>query len=182
MSDIRALTTAQIGGRTSTHIGNLTTIELAAVSTIGVAALSATQVQVLTTTQLAPHSPSARQSKRHLAWAVRARHSTAGPACPRQSLFEYNRVAATGKFDAGVSYFSIDVGLTNLGDYDASDGTQGDYSDWNLNMTNDPFGGASPGIIEPLTGNDVVEMAAIGWNMTTSGITVAQTAVTHPLV
>jgi hypothetical protein len=79
------------------------------------------------------------------------------------------------------AYFSIDGGQTNLGDYNPSnDGV--DYSDWNSNMAPDPFGFAFSGIAQPMTGNDAIEEAAIGWNLTAKGVTLARTAVTKPLV
>ena len=49
-------------------------------------------------------------------------------------------------------------------------------------MTNDPFGNSNPGVVERMSGNDVVEMAAIGWNMTSRGATRAQDATTYALV
>ncbi len=78
-------------------------------------------------------------------------------------------------------YFSINGGATDLGDYNPSDSTV-DYADWNSNMVNDPFGDANPGVTEPMSGNDVIEVAAIGWNLTAKGIALAQTAQTHALV
>jgi hypothetical protein len=35
---------------------------------------------------------------------------------------------------------------------------------------------------EPMSGNDAVEVAAIGWNLTAKGLALAQTAQTHALV
>ncbi len=79
---------------------------------------------------------------------------------------------------SNTDYFSINSGVTNLGDYNASNGSE-DYADWDSNMVNDPFGGASSGVTEPMSGNDAIEVAAIGWNMTAKGIALAQTAQTH---
>jgi len=79
------------------------------------------------------------------------------------------------------SYFSIDGGKTNLGDYNPSNGGV-DYADWNANMGNDPFGYATNGVVQKMSGNDVIEMAAIGWNMTSQGITAAQAAATYAAV
>ena len=91
-------------------------------------------------------------------------------------------VLATTQQGANTDYFSIDGGMTNLGDYNASNGTQGDYADWNSNMSPDPFYGAIAGTTQPMSGNDVAEVAAIGWNMTAYGNTRAQAATTLALV
>jgi hypothetical protein len=80
-----------------------------------------------------------------------------------------------------VAYFSIDGGATNLGGFNASDGSL-DYGDWNGTMVNDPFGFSSSGVVEKMSGNDIVVMAAIGWNMTPSGVTAAQAAKAYALV
>ena len=83
---------------------------------------------------------------------------------------------------AGTDYFSIDGGTANLGDYNASN-TSADYADWDASrMGNDPFGDAFPSVTQPVSGNDAIEEAAIGWDLTTKGKTLAQTAVTKPLV
>jgi hypothetical protein len=81
----------------------------------------------------------------------------------------------------GTDYFSINGGATNLGNYNASNGSE-DYSDWATNMTNDPFGDAFSGVVEPMSGNDAIEVAAIGWNLTTAGKQLAATAQSKPLV
>jgi len=80
-----------------------------------------------------------------------------------------------------VAYFSIDGGATNLGGFNASDGSL-DYGDWNGTMVNDPFGFSSPGVVERMSGNDIAVMAAIGWNMTPTGVTAAQAAKAYALV
>ena len=49
-------------------------------------------------------------------------------------------------------------------------------------MGTDPFGDAFPSVTQPMSGNDAIEVAAIGWDLTTEGKTLAQTAVTKPLV
>ena len=65
--------------------------------------------------------------------------------------------------------FSIDGGATNLGFYNKSDGSAGDYADWDTTMIGDPFGESAPGAPYSMTGNDVVQMAALGYNMSTQG-------------
>ena len=76
------------------------------------------------------------------------------------------------------SYFSIDGGTVNLGDYNPSIGPA-DYADWNTNMGTNSFGDAFTGVIQKMSGNDVTEMAAIGWNMTSRATALADTATTY---
>ena len=90
-------------------------------------------------------------------------------------------VRALSQQSGDVAYFSIDGGATNLGGFNPSNGSS-DYGDWSSSMTNDPFGNSNPGVVERMSGNDVVEMAAIGWNMTSRGATRAQDATTYALV
>ena len=71
-------------------------------------------------------------------------------------------------------FFSINGGQTDLGVYNATTGTA-DYSDWSTKELGDPFGEATSGST-PLTGRDAIEMAAIGYNLSTSGKTLAGTA------
>ena len=78
-------------------------------------------------------------------------------------------------------YFSINGGATNLGDYNASNGSN-DYADWSANMGADPFGFAFTGVTETMSGNDAIEQSVIGWNLTAKGIALAQTAATKALV
>src|SRR5262249_41532712 len=78
-------------------------------------------------------------------------------------------------------YFSINGGQTNLGGFNASTSSQ-DYGDWNASMGNDPFGFGRTGVVQAMSGNDVVEMAALGWNMTSRGAALAQTAASYALV
>lgn len=79
------------------------------------------------------------------------------------------------------SYFSIDGGATNYGNYNASTGSN-DYSDWNESELGDPFGYSVIGAKEAMTGNDAIEMAAIGWNLTSSGTTLASAVTAYQLV
>jgi hypothetical protein len=82
----------------------------------------------------------------------------------------------------GTDYFSINGGTTNLGDYNPSDSSV-DYADWDASkMGTDPFGDAFPGVTQPMSGNDAIEVAAIGWDLTSKGDTLAQTATDKALV
>jgi hypothetical protein len=91
-------------------------------------------------------------------------------------------VRATTQQSGNVAYFSIDGGATNLGGFNASDGSAGDFGDWNASMGADPFGFSFAGTIERMSGNDVITMAALGWNLTSSGVTHARAAQTYALV
>jgi hypothetical protein len=83
---------------------------------------------------------------------------------------------------AGTDYFSINGGSTNFGDYNASNGSE-DYSDWDANtMGTDPFGDAFSGVTQPMSGGDAIQMAAIGWNLTSTGLALAQAATIKALV
>ena len=62
--------------------------------------------------------------------------------------------------------------MTNYGNYNASTGSV-DYADLNSSQLGDPFGYSVAGMAEKLTANDAVTMAAIGWNLTTAGATLA---------
>jgi hypothetical protein len=90
-------------------------------------------------------------------------------------------IRALTQQSGNVAYFSIDGGQTNLGGFNASTGSA-DYGDWNTTMGNDPFGFGRTGVVQAMSGNDAVVMAALGWNMTSKGATLAQTAVTYALV
>jgi hypothetical protein len=82
---------------------------------------------------------------------------------------------------ANTDYFSIDGGQTNLGDYNPSNSSV-DYADWSTNMGTDPFGDAFPGVTQPMSGNDAIEVAAIGWDLTSRGTTLAAEATDKALV
>jgi hypothetical protein len=99
-------------------------------------------------------------------------------------LFRYQDTSTTNGATPGTQrattvggqadFFSINGGQTNLGAYNATTGTA-DYSDWSTKELGDPFGEATSGPL-PLTGRDAIEMAAIGYNLSTSGKTLAGTA------
>ena len=69
-------------------------------------------------------------------------------------------------------YFSIDGGNTNLGTYN-SPALWADPGDFAL-TTADSFGSRSPGIPSLLSGVDVAEMAAIGFNLSPTGLAMVQ--------
>jgi hypothetical protein len=49
-------------------------------------------------------------------------------------------------------------------------------------MGSDPFGDAFAGVTQPMSGNDAIEVAAIGWDLTAKGTTLAQSATDKTLV
>jgi hypothetical protein len=69
-------------------------------------------------------------------------------------------------------YFSIDGGNTNLGTFN-SPSLWADPGDFAL-TTADSFGSRSPGIPSLLSGVDVAEMAAIGFNLSPTGLAMVQ--------
>jgi hypothetical protein len=90
-------------------------------------------------------------------------------------------IRALSQQSGNTQYFSINGGTTNLGGYNPSTGSA-DYADWNITMGGDPFGFAQSGITQAMTGNGMIEMAAIGWNLTSRGVTMAQAAAAYALV
>src|SRR5262249_6362363 len=90
-------------------------------------------------------------------------------------------IRALSQQSGDVAYFSIDGGATNLGGFNASDGGL-DYGDWNATMGPDPFRFSYAGVTEKMSTNDIAVMAAIGWNMTSKGVTAAQAAKAYALV
>ena len=59
-------------------------------------------------------------------------------------------------------YFSVDGGVTDLGDFNAGGGDPGD---WASSVANDSFdASATPGVINAVTANDLTLMDAIGWD------------------
>lgn len=89
-------------------------------------------------------------------------------------LFRYKgnnarSTTATGSED----YFSIDGGKTNLGSFNTTNASA-DYADWSAKEMGDAYGYGSPGVKGNTTARDIIEMAAIGYNLTSSGLAAAQ--------
>jgi hypothetical protein len=76
------------------------------------------------------------------------------------------------------AYFSANGGTTDQGNFNLA-GSGADLADWNVTMANDPFGFANAGVTQVMSGNDIVEMAVLGWNMTSQGVTAAQAAAAY---
>jgi len=99
------------------------------------------------------------------------------------SLMDLMHYSASGTPDFSQStagYFSINGGVTDLGDYNTIAG--GDAGDWATSVGADSFDAyATPGVLEPVSANDLTEMDAIGWNMTGSVVAPVTPPVTTPV-
>ena len=88
-----------------------------------------------------------------------------GPAYYPLDLLRYS---APGQLQTGTgdpSYFSLDGGVSNLGDYNnfVTGSLQGDLGDWSSNDPPNSFSAAAPtGTLLPLTSADMLELEAIG--------------------
>lgn len=86
------------------------------------------------------------------------------------SLLDLAHFSSSGTRDFTQStpgYFSINGGATNLGNFNTIAG--GDAGDWASSVTDNSFDAyATPGVLEPVTANDLTVMDAIGWNLTGS--------------
>jgi hypothetical protein len=91
-------------------------------------------------------------------------------------MFRY-RSAGVRALTAGTTgdYFSIDGGATRLGTFNATTGSD-DYADWSMAEAGDPYGFSLPGVKMQTPARDVIVMAALGYNLTTSGLQAAQGA------
>ena len=87
-------------------------------------------------------------------------------------LFRYSApgVRATSA-SASSPYFSINGGVTNLGNYS----TTSDFGDWNYNtVRGDAFGAATLGTTLAMSPNDLIENAVLGYNFTAAGLAAAK--------
>src|ERR1700690_1426098 len=84
------------------------------------------------------------------------------------SVLDLLHYSGTGTRDFTQStpgYFSVNGGATNLGNFNTVAG--GDAGDWASSTPSNSFNAyATPGVLEPVTANDLTEMDAIGWNST----------------
>ena len=98
------------------------------------------------------------------------------------SLMDLTHYSASGTRDFTQStpgYFSVNGGATSLGAYNTIAG--GDAGDWASSVGANSFDAyASPGVLEPVTTNDITEMDAIGWNLTGSGTSTPTVPPTTP--
>ena len=83
-------------------------------------------------------------------------------------LFRYSApgVRATSA-SAASPYFSVDKGVTNLGNYS----TVQDYADWSYSLVRgDAYGAASAGATLAMSRYDLAEQAVLGYNFTAAGL------------
>jgi hypothetical protein len=87
-------------------------------------------------------------------------------------LFRYSAPGARATSASAHSpYFSINNGVTNLGNYS----TVSDFADWNYSLVRgDAFGAASVSTTLATSANDLTEMAVLGYNFTTAGLAAAK--------
>jgi autotransporter passenger strand-loop-strand repeat protein len=94
---------------------------------------------------------------------------------PSYGLMDFYRYASSGVFQTtpgNPAYFSIDGGQTNLNFWNNHvSGTPGDLGDWAPSAGNDSFLDISdPGVINPLTPVDRLNMNVIGWNLALTSV------------
>jgi hypothetical protein len=87
-------------------------------------------------------------------------------------LFRYSAPGARATSASAHSpYFSINNGVTNLGNYS----TVSDFADWNYSLVRgDAFGAASVSTTLATSANDLTEMAVLGYNFTAAGLAAAK--------
>jgi hypothetical protein len=78
-------------------------------------------------------------------------------------LFHYSSAGVRDFAAATPGFFSVDGGVTNLGQFNTIAG--GDAGDWAPSMGNDAFDAYSnSGVVDPVTAGDLTEMDAVGWD------------------
>jgi len=85
-------------------------------------------------------------------------------------LFNY---ASPGKLElsANGGYFSNNDGAANLGWYNDAAVNGGDIADWASSVLDNSYDAfTSPGSLDPVTGNDLLEVAALGYKLSPAGI------------
>jgi hypothetical protein len=96
------------------------------------------------------------------------------------TLMDLTHYSAAGVRDFTQStpgYFSVNGGATALGAYNTIAG--GDAGDWASSVGDNSFDAyATPGVLEPVTTNDITEMDAIGWNLNGASTTPGSPTVT----
>ena len=94
--------------------------------------------------------------------------STVGSSASSYGLLDLMHYSAPGVqvFSGSTpGYFSIDGGVTNLAAFNTTAG--GDPGDWASSVAADSFDAfSSSGIVNAVTPTDLIEMDAIGWNLT----------------
>ena len=89
-------------------------------------------------------------------------------------LAHYSAAGVRDFTQSTAGYFSVNGGTTNLGTYNTVSG--GDAGDWSSSSTgqanpvlNDSFDAfANPGVLETVSANDLAQLDAIGWNLSSA--------------
>ena len=78
-------------------------------------------------------------------------------------LLHYSAPGTRGLSASSAGYLSVDGGTTNLGAFNTNSG--GDSGDWASSVTDNSFDAfATPGVLEPVSANDLTAMDALGWD------------------
>jgi hypothetical protein len=97
-----------------------------------------------------------------------------GDGYGKYSALDLFRYSAPGVRDIhsnnGKAYFSINDGVTNLGTYN-NNYSAGDLGDWIGSVQNNSYGDGYNGEKSPVTKNDLIEDAVLGYNLTAYGKT-----------
>ena len=79
-----------------------------------------------------------------------------------ESLFQFASPGVIQTQAGGSSYFSINGGATNLGNF----ATSSDYSDWSSTVPNDAFDAyISPGTLSPISATDITLLNVLGYSV-----------------
>jgi len=82
-------------------------------------------------------------------------------------LFHYSAPGVRSFSGTKTSYFSIDGGVTNLGNFNTNPG--GDFGDWAGSVGNNAFlAFTNSGVVDPVTSADLTLMNALGWTPITA--------------
>ena len=83
-------------------------------------------------------------------------------------LFHYSASGVRDFSGTTAGYFSANGGATDLGNFNTN--SSGDFGDWSSSVgANSYLAFSSPGVVDPVTANDLTEMNLLGWDPTSSG-------------
>jgi hypothetical protein len=92
-------------------------------------------------------------------------------------LYQYASPGVLQTVSGQPAYFSIDDGVTNLGNFD----TTSDEADWASGNPPDSFNAYSaPGVVNPVTAIDISEMSVLGFGVATAALTISGTVANQP--
>ena len=88
-------------------------------------------------------------------------------------LFHYSMPGVLALSGSG-GYFSTNNGITNLGAFNNAAANGGDIGDWSSSVANNAFNAfTAPGTVGALTSNDVLAVAALGYQLSALGSSIA---------